>query len=208
MSRNVEAIILAAGLSTRMRTPKLLLEIDGVPVITRVVRSSLASTLQLVTLVTGPSADDLVQALGPAATHPLFRHVMNPNPELGMSSSLRVGLSAIGDFAEGVMIVLADQPWLTAQVIDELLVAFRTHPRNIVVPTINNRRTTPVLFPRLLFADLMAVEGDVGGRDVVNRNRDKVVTVEVASRYDDSDLDTPEDVARAAGASRGGRRIQ
>jgi molybdenum cofactor cytidylyltransferase len=76
---------------------------------------------------------------------------------------------------------------------------FRADPGKIVMPTVKGRRTTPVVFPHDLFGELRAVTGDVGGRDVLNRNQDRVVSLEMGEAYDDVDLDTPEDLARMMG---------
>ena len=190
----VQGIILAAGLSRRMGLPKLLLELDGVPVIMWVVRAALRSALHDVTLIAGPETETLAGALEPVADHPRFHLLINPRPNRGMSSSLHIGVSSMSPHAAGTMILLGDQPGVTAELIDELLSAFGRDPKKIVFPAIAGRRTTPVVFPADLFPELMMTSGDVGGREVVDHNRPRVVPVEMGARYDDSDLDTPEDV--------------
>jgi len=69
MTCRVEAIILAAGLSTRMGAAKLGLELNGEPVIARVTRGAVGSVLDRVIMVVGPDSDHLVRALGPLAEH-------------------------------------------------------------------------------------------------------------------------------------------
>jgi molybdenum cofactor cytidylyltransferase len=196
MSDPVEGIILAAGLSTRMGVPKLWIEIEGLPLLMRVVRACLGSGLSQVTLISGPRDDEFANRLGEVDEHPRFRQLVNPHPELGMSSSLRAGISSVRAGMAGAMIVLGDQPWITSPIIDELVGVFRRDRERIVVPTIDGRRTTPVIFPADLFPDLMNTTGDRGGREVVNQFHERVVTVELGSQYDDADLDTPEDLER------------
>jgi len=198
MACHVEAIVLAAGLSTRMGAAKLGLEVDGEPVIARVIRAAVGSVLDRVIMVVGPDSDRLVRALGPLAEHSKLSRVENPRPDRGMSSSLRAGMSAIAPTADGAMVILADQPFLTGEVIHHLIGKFCTDREKIVQPAVYGRITTPVIFPAALFSQLSEIVGDIGGRDVVNRNRDRVVIQEIGSMYDDIDLDTPADLEKAA----------
>lgn len=202
MTCTVEGIILAAGLSTRMGAAKLTLELDGVPVIARVVRAALASSLSRVILVVGPDSAGLILALGSLAEDVRLSRVVNPTPERGMSGSLHAGVCAVQPDAVAAMVILADQPFLSAEVIDGLVAAYCHHREKIVRPGVRGRTTTPVIFPADLFPQLLATRGDVGGRDVVNRNRDRVVEIEMGSAYDDTDLDTPADLKKAAARAR------
>jgi len=190
----VEGIILAAGLSTRMGRPKPLISIDGQPVIALVVQAATASTLHRVMLVTGALHEQIIRSLGSLRANRRLFSVRNLHPELGMASSLRAGMAELSAEASGVMVMLGDQPRLTAAVVDRILMVFRADPTKIVLPTVKGRRTTPVVFPHDLFEELRGVTGDVGGRDVVNRNQDRVVPLEMDESYDDADLDTPEDL--------------
>jgi molybdenum cofactor cytidylyltransferase len=194
MSNQVEGIVLAAGLSRRMGRQKLLERVGGQTLISRVVGSAIGSHLNSVTIVTGPRADDLLAELDVQAGFTTFNHVVNPHPELGMSSSLRIGIMSVSEQAMAAMIILADQAGLSYDVINELVLAYQCNLDRIIVPTINNRRTTPVIFPRSLFAELAEVSGDVGGRTVVNSHPDLIVSMEMASRYYDADVDTPDDL--------------
>jgi molybdenum cofactor cytidylyltransferase len=195
---NVQGIILAGGLSLRMGADKLLLKLDGVPVLLRVIRATLESALSRIVLVTGTGAE--VAALcAPLENDPRLSRIANPFPERGMSSSLRLGLSRVSPDAAGAMILLGDQPRVTGDVIDELLRVFVRDPSRIVLPTIDGRRTTPAVFPSDLFPALTAVEGDIGGRLVVRRNPTRIFTVEMKALYDDGDVDTVEDFEAMAG---------
>jgi molybdenum cofactor cytidylyltransferase len=192
----IEGIILAAGLSTRMGAPKLTLEIEGVPIIRHVVRAALESELHRVILVIGPSDSRLVEALGPVATDPLLSRAVNPSPQAGMSSSMRKGMESLDSEAAGVMILLGDQPGITGNIINKLIAAFRREHTKIIVPYVLGRRTTPVIFPATLFPELMEEAGDIGGRNVLKRHAEQVVEFEMGQEYDDTDLDTPEDLEK------------
>lgn len=193
MSDCVHGIILAAGLSTRMGKPKLMLEIDGIPIVARVMRAALDSRLHRVVLVCGHDAKDVEQILGDLCFHARLSRTINHHPELGMSSSLCIGMGKIPREALGAMIILADQPWLSSENIDRLLDVFREDSERIVVPAVKGRKTTPVIFPRRFFRELSQVTGDIGGRGVLTQHRKSVVLVEMGALYDDSDMDTAED---------------
>ncbi len=190
----VEGIILAAGLSTRMSYCKLAAEIQGVSVIQRVLHSALNSGLDRVVLVTGPTELSCIEVPGDDSILSKFEKVANLNPERGMASSMRKGLEALKSDAAGAMVLLADQPGISPEIINELLEAFRRSPYRIIVPFVLGRRTTPVIFPAALFPELSGITGDVGGREVLARHTEQITGVELGSRYDDTDVDTPEDL--------------
>jgi molybdenum cofactor cytidylyltransferase len=126
--------------------------------------------------------------------------VANPDHAQGLSSSLRAGLRAVPDDVEGVVVLLGDMPGITAAIVDRLISAFR--PGSIVVPMSRGQRGNPVVWPRRFFADLMAVAGDRGGRDIVEANRDSVVEIAIGPAAA-LDVDTPEALAAAGGLASG-----
>lgn len=196
MITNVQGIILAAGLSTRLGRPKLTVNVAGIPLISRVTRAALDSQLSRVILVTGESNSGLLEAIGEMALDSRLVVATNPDPELGMSSSVRTGVRILEKDASGAMLILADQPFLTSSVIDRLLAAFDTDAERIVAALIRGRRSNPVIFPAALFGELEEIQGDVGGRYVLRQHENIVVGIEMGDHYDDEDLDTTEDLQR------------
>lgn len=196
MITSVQGIILAAGLSTRLGRPKLTVNVAGIPLISRVTRAALDSQLSRVILVTGASNSGLLEAIGEMALDSRLVVATNPDPELGMSSSVRTGVRILEKDASGAMLILADQPFLTSSVIDRLLAAFDTEPERIVAALIRGRRSNPVIFPAALFSELEEIQGDVGGRYVLRQHENIVVGIEMGDQYDDEDLDTTEDLQR------------
>ncbi len=191
---SLAGIVLAAGFSTRMGRPKLLLEFDGKSVIYRVVKAALTSQLADVVVVTGRDHDSLLQSLGDLSPHPKLQFARNETPAAGMASSIVTGmLSVIAREGDGAMIVLGDQAKLTKHVIDYLLDVFSGSPSAIVAPTVYGRQTTPVIFPRRFFSALLSLTGDRGGRSILEANPGAVVRVEVGDIYDDVDIDTLKD---------------
>jgi molybdenum cofactor cytidylyltransferase len=202
MKSAVDGIILAAGLSVRMGEPKLLMKIQGLPMGMRVVGAAVASSLSRVIVVTGPGGVEITAGLEPLISGGRVVPVINEHPEKGMSSSLIAGLRKVEREASGAMILLGDQPWIAPFVIDRLVVAFAVQPEKIVLPTIEGRRTTPVVFPAFLFTELNQVTGDVGGREVVKNHEGIVVGIEMGTSYDDADIDTLEDLRNSAAMTR------
>jgi molybdenum cofactor cytidylyltransferase len=192
----MEGIILAAGLSTRMGRQKLLIEVGGIPVIRRVAHAALESRLSRLILVTGPSNSKLLQALGPDAKHERVLIVVNDHPEEGMSSSLKTGMMLLTKETSGVMLILADQPFLTSAIINRLLDEFHKQTDRILAPLVHGRRSNPVIFPADLFPELEMVTGDAGGRSVLQGHSARVVGIEIGGYYNDIDLDTADDLQR------------
>jgi len=190
----VEGIVLAAGLSTRMGYCKLNAELAGSSVIQRVMDSALNSELDRVILVSG--TDLRFDIVLDDAIFPKFKKIYNLNPERGMAWSIRNGLESMEPDTSGAMILLGDQPGISSENINELVEEFRWNKDKIVVPFVRGRRTTPVIFPVRLFQELCSVTGDTGGREILRRHAEDIKRVELDSCYDDTDVDTPEDLEK------------
>jgi molybdenum cofactor cytidylyltransferase len=187
----IAAIVLAAGLSRRMGRPKLLLPIEGRPVLRITVEDVLAAGVEPVVVVTGTEHRELVDAL---AGLPVTL-VNNPSPEAGQASSIRIGVGALPPITEGVLIVLGDQPFVPSGVVAGLLAAFRATGKAVVAPRYRDGRGNPVLFSRETFAELRNISGDQGARSVVERDPSRVALVDFDLPMP-QDVDTPEDYAR------------
>jgi molybdenum cofactor cytidylyltransferase len=119
--------------------------------------------------------------------------VHNPDFAQGLGTSLRAGIAALPAEADGVVVCLGDMPQVDAALIDRLIAAFDPERGALaVMPTIEGRRGNPVLWSRRFFPDLMAIEGDVGARHLIDRYGEAVVEVPVAGKAALIDVDTPE----------------
>jgi molybdenum cofactor cytidylyltransferase len=196
--RAVAAVVLAAGQSRRMGGPnKLLATIGGVPLVRRAAESALGSRARPVVVVTGHQAEAVASAL--AGLDVTLVH--NPDFSEGLSTSLKAGLAAIPPAIAGALIVLADMPGVTSDLLDRLIAAFAASGQPaIVLPTFGGKRGNPVLWPREFFPELREVSGDTGGRHLIGRHAASVVQVE-AGRGAVTDIDTPEALAAAGGAA-------
>ena len=187
----VGAVVLAAGSSARMRGRfKLLEEAGGRALVWHAVSAALASVADPVVVVTGHRAAEVEAVLPDGA---LVVH--NPDHADGMSSSLAAGLRALPEACRGALVMLGDMPLVDAGLCD-LLVA-RLGPKGIAVPVVNGVRGHPVAWSRTYFEEILTVVGDRGAREVMDRHADAVTLV---ARSDDaplSDVDDPDDLARA-----------
>lgn len=184
-------ILLAAGTSSRMGRNKLLLELDGESVLRRAARQALAAGLSPLVVVLGHEAERTAAELAglPCQT------VVNPDPTRGMHSSLKLGLGALPDAVPAAIVVLADMPFVTAEMIAALAERHRETEAPLVVSEYEGVHAPPTLYDRRLFGELLAVPDEGCGRQVVKRHRGEAeVLAWPAAAL--ADLDVPEDYAR------------
>ncbi|MGZ5872438.1 MAG: NTP transferase domain-containing protein [Bradyrhizobium sp.] len=189
-NRNVTAIILAAGRSTRMGGPnKLLAELGGKPLIRTVTEQALASKAKGVIVVTGHQAELVEKALQGLDV----KFVRNPDFAEGLASSVKAGVGAVSDDADGAVICLGDMPMISAQLIDHLIDAFAPDRGNLIaVPVSDGRRGNPVLWSRRFFNELMTLDGDIGARHLIAKHGEAVAEVPVEGFGAFLDIDTPQ----------------
>jgi molybdenum cofactor cytidylyltransferase len=185
-------IILAAGESKRMGTPKQLLPWGETIVLQRVIDCVAASCLERAILVLGARAEEIA---GRITLPHKVQAVVNGDYRSGMDSSVRCGIRHAPPEAEALMLILGDQPFLEPDLIDRLLEEHRAHGQGITIPTYRGRRGHPVLFGARFRRELLLI-GDQGAREVVQRHREAVREVAVSLPRILEDLDTPEDYRR------------
>ena len=186
----ITAIVLAAGLSRRMGRAKLLLPLEGRPVIRITVERVLASGIPRAVVVTGPEPRKLEEALAGLTVS----FAVNPSPESGQASSIRIGIEALPRETEAALIVLGDQPFLPPDVIPSLLAARRS-ATPIVAPRYQDGRGNPVLFGSEMFPELLGLAGDQGARSIIARDPSRVTLIDFDVPMP-ADVDTPEDYGR------------
>ena len=185
----IMGLVLAAGKSTRMGANKLLADLGGKPLMRHCVEALLASNVNEIIVVTGNEAEGVKDALKPLAVS--FIH--NPQFAEGLSTSLKCGIDAIRADADGVLICHADMPLIDAATVNQLVSAFDTAGhRSICVPTYDGFRGNPVLWGRQHFKPLSALEGDRGGKRLMDALGKEIIEVAVASKGVLQDVDTPE----------------
>ena len=195
----VAAVLLAAGTSSRMgggNKHKLLAEFDGIPLVVRTASAALASRAAGVIAVTGHGRDDIETALAKLPLH--LCH--NPAYRSGISGSLACGVSeAIERKADGVLVLLADMPNVSSSDINALIDAFVTAKGlSVVRATGTGKRGNPVIIPRKLYSEILALQGDVGAKHVVESPGLDVIDVDIGLSAH-LDVDTPEALMAAGG---------
>jgi molybdenum cofactor cytidylyltransferase len=191
--RNIAAVVLAAGQSTRMgAVNKMLAEIGGKPLVRIAAEQALASRAKPVIVVTGHEREQVQAAL--AGLPVRFTH--NPSYAGGLGTSLKVGIAAVPDDADGAIVCLGDMPQVDHQLIDKLIAAFDPgRGALVVVPSINGRRGNPVVWSRRFFNELMSIQGDIGARHLIGNYAEAVVEIPVAGDAALIDVDTPESLS-------------
>lgn len=184
-------VILAAGASRRMGSPKQLIEIDGRPLLVRAIEAALAAPVWPVVVVLGANA----VAIRPVIGHLPVLVIENPAWSEGMAASIREGVATLRQFSrtlDAAVLALCDQPGFSAATVESLLAAHRATGRGIVAARYSGRLGAPALFAREHFAALTALTGEEGARDLLNADPARVAAVELPELA--RDLDTPADL--------------
>ncbi len=188
--RRIAALVLAAGRSTRMgAVNKLIAEIGGKPLVRIAAEQALASRASPVIVVSGHEREKVEAALDGLPVHLVY----NPDYADGLGTSLKAGIAAVPDDADGAVVCLGDMPQVNAALIDRLIAAFDPEKGAlVVVPSIAGRRGNPVLWARRFFPDLMQIQGDIGARHLIGAYGEAVAEVPVEGEAALTDVDTPE----------------
>lgn len=165
------------------------LPFHGKPMLRCVVESALESSLDRVVVVLGNAFEIISRVILDTGAQIVF----NPEFSTGQSSSLKIGLSALGKSCDAALFILGDQPLVDSAVMDAVIGKFKETRMPIVLPSYGGKPGNPVLFARSLFAGIMSLRGDVGARSLIAEHGESVVTVEVANESIHLDVDTWED---------------
>ena len=192
------ALVLAAGASRRAGGINKLLACDrtGTPMIVRTVTAALGSRATDVIVVLGHDGAGLADALSAADLRPdaRLRLVEAEDHAQGLSASLRRGITAADSRgADGALVCLGDMPLVRPTTLDRLMAEFDREPDLVAwVPTAGGRRGNPVLWHSRLFAALLGLSGDAGGRLLLKQHASRVREVPVEDPGVLEDFDTPE----------------
>src|SRR5512142_1665805 len=166
----VSAVVLAAGASRRMGTPKQLLRIDGKTILERTLNNVRASDAAEIVLVLGHAAENVKKAISTEQ----IRIVHNPDYQQGMGTSLRAGLAAVSADASAGLIVLADQPFVRPETLNGLISCHQESKPQIIIPMYRGFRGNPVLLDRSVFEELKELNGDVGCRAIFGSHTENI----------------------------------
>jgi molybdenum cofactor cytidylyltransferase len=186
-------IVLAAGASTRMGRPKQLLDFEGKPLLRHSVEEACGSGCNPVVVVLGAHAPELRAVLEGLPVEV----IVNDRWTEGMGTSIQAGLSLLADRdVRGAILTLVDQPFITANYLRGLATTHYESLRPIIASKYLGTVGVPALFAREVFPALMALQPDEGCKVVILKHVANAVLVECPEGA--TDIDTPEDYARAA----------
>jgi molybdenum cofactor cytidylyltransferase len=186
----IAGVILAAGGAQRMGQPKQALIWRGQPLVRHVAQAALEAGLAPVVVIVGSAAEQVEAAVQGLPV----QLVRNPEWQLGQSSSVKAGVSALPAETGAAVFLLADQPRTPVQLIVSLMEAHAATLSPLVAPLVQGQRANPVLLDRITFPDLLALSGDQGGRALFARYPAYWVPWHDPTIL--QDIDTPEDYQR------------
>jgi molybdenum cofactor cytidylyltransferase len=190
----VSAIVLAAGMSRRMGTPKQLLRMGGETILERTLRNVRTSAVSEIVLVLGHAAADVEKEISSERV----KIVHNQEYQQGMGTSLRTGLAAVNPETNAALVVLADQPFVRPETLNKLIACHEESRPQIIIPLYKGFRGNPVLLDRVVFPELSALSGDVGCRAIFGSHTENIRKLEVDDVGILLDIDSPEEYRKLA----------
>ena len=181
-------IMLAAGNSRRFGSNKLLYEIDGVPMYLRTLTKlqKAASELGNCEIIVVTQYEEIAaKAQGSGA-----RVLINPHPERGISSSMKIGLATAKE-SLACLFTVSDQPWLTTETIVNLVHKFLLEHKGMACTLLGTKTGNPCIFSRKYYQELLEISGDKGGKQIINRHPEDVAYLEIEDARELTDMDTP-----------------
>ena len=187
----ITQILLAAGLSVRMKSSKPLLDFGGMPLLSRLLEECRQSQADAVVVVLGHEKERILKQVDFSGA----QVVENPNYKSGQTSSFQSALEAMDSGTEAFLNLPVDHPLVTGKEIDALIQAYRNRndTSKIFVPSFEGQEGRPVLFEISLRQEILALDPDEPVNGIIERFRDCVSRVPVANPYIMKDMDTPED---------------
>jgi molybdenum cofactor cytidylyltransferase len=193
----ISALLLAAGISERMGKAKQLLPLGEKRMVEASLHNLLVSHVTEIIVVLGFAAEEIrpfVEGKERA------RVIVNPRFREGISTSIHAGLKAVDPCCQGILIALADQPFIPPEIINQLIERFAQGKKGIVLPVYAGKQGHPVIFAWKRYEpELLALQGDVGGKRIVQNHMDDVLEVAVVSEGVVMDIDEPADYHRIQG---------
>jgi molybdenum cofactor cytidylyltransferase len=201
----VSAILLGAGESRRMKVNKLSLPWGRESVFEHCFNTLLRSRVGEVIVVLNKQNEGMKRQFEKrsASTTQKVKVTFNPYYKRGISTSIRQGLQVMDPRSEGILISLADQPFLKTRTINVLLRAFHERKEEIVVPSFQGMKGHPVIFHRKYEKELLKLRGDMGGSPILLKYSKQVKTIPVRSEGVIKDIDTREEYLKALRMRRG-----
>ena len=195
----ISAILLAAGESSRMKGEnKLSKKIDGIPIIKYAVKNILGSSVDEIIIVLGHEKSIIENIID---KNKKIKFIYNENYKNGMSSSIKKGLNNINKKSEAFFICLGDMPNVNQNIYNKLIKSRYNYnkkfsseqKKEIVVPTFEEKNGNPILFSKFMTKQILNINGDVGAKEILEFNKNKILYVPIRNSGITLDFDTEED---------------
>ena len=196
----IAAVVLSAGESSRMGSPKALLPISGVPFIEEIVRALKGTKIDRIIVVLGHHAEEIQKRIA----HLPVTFVVNRDYAKGQLSSLIVAIRSLAaekttEKIDGVLVHLVDHPFISPALVDHMIDRFYETKKLIVIPRCRGRRGHPVIFSSRLFPELLSAPLEKGAKVIVHAHRDETLEIETDFAGVTIDIDTPEEYRQYLG---------
>ena len=184
---NIYAIILAAGASSRFGSPKQLADWQDNNMLQHTINIAKSLFDKNIIVVLGANADRIKSSLD----EPPVTVTENTDWQTGIASSIRVGINALPEYTEAVMILLCDQPLLGKSSLKQLIALWHQQPGSIIASEYQDTIGVPAIFPAAFFPQLESLQGDKGAKQLLISLKDQVHTVSLPEAS--TDIDTQQD---------------
>ena len=184
----ISAILLAAGRSKRMAgINKLTKEIQGIPLIKHTIKNVTLSSVDEIIIVLGYQKEIIEKLID---KNEKIKIVYNKDFDSGMSSSIKLGLNNLSESTKSFFICLGDMPMVNKNIYNQLIKI--KNNKEIIVPTFKGKQGNPILFSKSMKNKIMTIHGDVGAKNILNSNKDKILKLETNDQNITKDFNTPD----------------
>ena len=189
MTKKISILILAAGNSSRLGSPKQLIEFEGQTLIERITETAL-SISEEVLIVLGGNSELILPKL--ERFNNVISTIYNPDWKEGMGTSIRIGVEKLAENSDLIIILLADQPFISKVLLQNMLQSYEKTQNPIVSCTYSNTLGVPILFDKSVFFELLKLNGDKGAKSFLHLYKNRISTIDFPEAI--VDIDTLEDV--------------
>lgn len=191
---SIDAVILAAGESTRMGSPKALLKIKDKTFLEHIIQTVHNAGIKQKIVIIGHEPETILQSIDCEKIQSDFRakFLINEDYKRGQLSSIQTAIKSLPKSAEAIMVFPVDRPLISSKLLNHLVLAFYKTKAPVVLPIHNRQRGHPVIFSAKVFAELLRAPYDVGARAVVWAHHNEVVEVETDENGVLVNIDTQE----------------
>ena len=189
MTKKLSTLILAAGNSSRLGSPKQLIEFEGQTLIERITETAL-SISEEVLIVLGGNSELILPKL--ERFNNVISTIYNPDWKEGMGTSIRIGVEKLAENSDLIIILLADQPFISKVLLQNMLQSYAKTQNPIVSCIYSNSLGVPILFDKSVFFELLKLNGDKGAKSFLHLYKNRISTIDFPEAI--VDIDTLEDV--------------